>query len=339
MDIAVTVAAKAVSRLVVKTEPDKTEYIEGESFDATGLVITVIWNDESETEIDWEEQELSFNKTGALKINDSVVTASYGGKTVNVSIRVVAATLNESIDDDAVSAVESAKAIYNKYSGGDRKIYKTFAEVKAAYADFAFYVKVADLSLAPQTLTIGGTQYDSQAVVALSIGNNVFVRDAVWFWDGERNELYAAAIVVLFEAGEGKIKINDVELQIAVDALGGSLTVSNVWISGSSTVSQNEGKYDVTLKNGSDMLKIAYDGAETSDLIITRKLIVKGDQTTVSYGFTSPESDLALGYYPQWGATVEDNESGDYTLTYSVYVFGKGLVELKFDVDIDIAQA
>ena len=211
--------------------------------------------------------------------------------------------------------------------------------MKAAYADFAFYVKVADLSLAPQTLTIGGTQYDSQAVVALSIGNNVFVRDAVWFWDGERNELYAAAIVVLFEAGEGKIKINDVELQIAVDALGGSLTVSNVWISGSSTVSQNEGKYDVTLKNGSDMLKIAYDGAETSDLIITRKLIVKGDQTTVSYGFTSPESDLALGYYPQWGATVEDNESGDYTLTYSVYVFGKGLVELKFDVDIDIAQA
>ena len=47
---------------------------------------------------------------------------------------------------------------------------------------------------------------------------------------------------------------------------------------------------------------------------------------------------MTLGYYPKWGATAEDNESGDYELTYSVYVFGKGLVELKFNVDIDIAQ-
>lgn len=339
VDIPVTVVAKAINRLTVKTQPSKTVYIEGEVFDPAGLVIGVQWNDESETEIDWQESGLVFNKTEALKLNDSIVVASYSGKTVNISIRVVAATLNNDIDDEAVAAVESAKDIYNKYSGGDQKTYKTFAEVKADYANFAFYVKLADVSLAPQTLTIGGTQYDGQATVTLSIGNNVFVRDVVWFWDGETNALYASAIVVLFEAGEGKIKINDVEMQIAVDALGGSLSVSGVTINGSSTVSQNGDKYDVTLKNGSDMLKIAYDGAETSDLIITRKIIVKGDQTTVSYGFTSPESDLALGYYPQWGATAEDNESGDYTLTYSVYVFGKGLVELKFNIDIDIPQA
>lgn len=339
VDIPVTVVAKAINRLTVKTQPSKTVYIEGEVFDPAGLVIGVQWNDESETEIDWQESGLVFNKTEALKLNDSIVVASYSGKTVNISIRVVAATLNNDIDDEAVAAVESAKDIYNKYSGGDQKTYKTFAEVKADYANFAFYVKLADVSLAPQTLTIGGTQYDMDATVILSIGNNVFVRDSVWFWDDESNELYVSAIVVLFEAGEGKVKMNDVEMQIAVDALRGSLSVSGVTISGSSTVSQNEGKYDVTLKNGSDMLKIAYDGAETSDLIITRKIIVKGDQTTVSYGFTSPESDLALGYYPQWGATAEDNESGDYTLTYSVYVFGKGLVELKFNIDIDIPQA
>ncbi len=339
VDIPVTVVAKAINRLTVKTQPSKTVYIEGEVFDPAGLVIGVQWNDESETEIDWQESGLVFNKTEALKLNDSIVVASYSGKTVNISIRVVAATLNNDIDDEAVAAVESAKDIYNKYSGGDQKTYKTFAEVKADYANFEFYVKLADVSLAPQTLTIGGTQYDMDATVILSIGNNVFVRDSVWFWDDESNELYVSAIVVLFEAGEGKVKMNDVEMQIAVDALRGSLSVSGVTISGSSTVSQNEGKYDVTLKNGSDMLKIAYDGAETSDLIITRKIIVKGDQTTVSYGFTSPESDLALGYYPQWGATAEDNESGDYTLTYSVYVFGKGLVELKFNIDIDIPQA
>ena len=339
VDIPVTVVAKAINRLTVKTQPSKTVYIEGEVFDPAGLVIGVQWNDESETEIDWQESGLVFNKTEALKLNDSIVVASYSGKTVNISIRVVAATLNNDIDDEAVAAVESAKDIYNKYSGGDQKTYKTFAEVKADYANFEFYVKLADVSLAPQTLTIGGTQYDMDATVILSIGNNVFVRDSVWFWDDESNELYVSAIVVLFEAGEGKVKMNDVEMQIAVDALRGSLSVSNVTINGSSTVSQNGDKYDVTLKNGSDMLKIAYDGAETSDLIITRKIIVKGDQTTVSYGFTSPESDLALGYYPQWGATAEDNESGDYTLTYSVYVFGKGLVELKFNIDIDIPQA
>ena len=73
-------------------------------------------------------------------------------------------------------------------------------------------------------------------------------------------------------------------------------------------------------------------------MIITKKVIVKGDETSVTYGLTTPESDLALGYYPKWGATAEDNESGDYELAYSVYVFGKGLVELKFNVNIDIAQ-
>ena len=104
------------------------------------------------------------------------------------------------------------------------------------------------MDFAPQTFTVGGTEYDNQELVTLSVGNNVFVRDLVWYWDSNDKALYASAIIVLFEAGDGAVKINDTDYQINVSALSGSLTVSNVAMSGESTVAQNEGEYDVVLK-------------------------------------------------------------------------------------------
>lgn len=336
--VEVTVVAKTLTSLTVKQAPEKTVYVAGEKFDATGLVLTAEYNDgtsfDATSQFSFEDRALTLEDTFVV-----VTYKDYADVTANVPVQVNSAlTINGQIDTQAVAAVESAKEIYNKFTGGDEKTYKTFDQVKAEYANFAFYVKVADMDFAPQTFTVGGTEYDNQALVTLSVGNNVFVRDLVWYWDSNAKALYASAIIVLFEAGDGAVKINDTDYQINVSALSGSLTVSNVAMSGESTVAQNEGEYDVVLKNGSDMLKIAYDGAAATDLIITKKVIVKGDETSVTYGLTTPESDLTLGYYPKWGATAEDNESGDYELTYSVYVFGKGLVELKFNVDIDIAQ-
>lgn len=55
------------------------------------------------------------------------------------------------------------------------------------------------MDFAPQTFTVGGTEYDNQALVTLSVGNNVFVRDLVWYWDSNAKALYASAIIVLLK--------------------------------------------------------------------------------------------------------------------------------------------
>lgn len=86
----VCAAAKTVSELTVKTQPDKVAYNEGESFSAAGLVLHAVYSDSSEEDITsgW-----TISPAGALAPTDNKVVVSYGGKSVDVAITVTAREL------------------------------------------------------------------------------------------------------------------------------------------------------------------------------------------------------------------------------------------------------
>lgn len=117
---------KKLMRIGVTTQPNKTEYIVGETFDKTGMVVTAFYNDSTKEEV----TDYTIDKTGALTREDNRVVVSYGGKKVSVKISVRAAfVLNE------VLSIESA----------ENHVYT----VEAEDMDFGWCVNSNDHSLQP----------------------------------------------------------------------------------------------------------------------------------------------------------------------------------------------
>ncbi len=84
-------SGKEVKSLAITTEPTKTTYTEGESFDATGMVVTATYNDDTTAAV----TNYTVSPSGALATTDTSVTISYtsGGatKTATQAITVEAA--------------------------------------------------------------------------------------------------------------------------------------------------------------------------------------------------------------------------------------------------------
>ena len=82
----------ALSYISVANEPNETEYIEGEYFDPTGLVINRYYSDESHNTYTYEGHEAEFSfvpSTGtALTTSDTSVTITYGGLSCTQEIEV-----------------------------------------------------------------------------------------------------------------------------------------------------------------------------------------------------------------------------------------------------------
>ncbi len=83
-EVNITVVAKVVESIEVTTEPTKTTYTAGETFDPTGMVVTATYNDETTAVVD----DYTFEPTEALATTDTEVTISYENKTATVEIVV-----------------------------------------------------------------------------------------------------------------------------------------------------------------------------------------------------------------------------------------------------------
>ncbi|MBR1923470.1 MAG: chitobiase/beta-hexosaminidase C-terminal domain-containing protein, partial [Paludibacteraceae bacterium] len=88
-------AGKELESIAVTTEP-KTSYIKGEAFDATGLVITATYNDESTTDIAYAGNEDKFSFSGfdsSVEAAAQTITVTYGGKSTTYNVEIKDITL------------------------------------------------------------------------------------------------------------------------------------------------------------------------------------------------------------------------------------------------------
>ncbi|MGN0699674.1 MAG: bacterial Ig-like domain-containing protein, partial [Oscillospiraceae bacterium] len=89
---AITVADKQLSSIAVKTAPRKTNYIDGEKFDPTGLVITLTYNNGKTEDVaycDSTKDGFTFAPE-TLAVGDKEVTITYGGKSTKQAVKVSA---------------------------------------------------------------------------------------------------------------------------------------------------------------------------------------------------------------------------------------------------------
>ncbi len=96
---AITVNAKKLTGIAITAEPTKKAYIEGNTFDPAGMVVTAYYDNGKHEDVTG----YSVAPAGQLKTADKKVTISYGGKTADQAITVAA----KALDRIAITAAPS----------------------------------------------------------------------------------------------------------------------------------------------------------------------------------------------------------------------------------------
>lgn len=106
--IAVLCSKKAVG-IEVSAEPTKTTYTVGDTFDPSGMIVSVLYSNDTSEEI----QDYTYDLTGSLKVSDNVVTIFYEDFTAEVSIKVYNPLTGISIQTHATKTEYKSGEVFN----------------------------------------------------------------------------------------------------------------------------------------------------------------------------------------------------------------------------------
>ena len=106
IDVPITVLRNSVTSLNITHNPNKTTYKVGENFDTTGLVVTATYENGNTNNVN--NSSLTFTNNTNLKAGQTYVTASYGGKSINIPITVT----NEGTPSDTNEVEPTENSIY-----------------------------------------------------------------------------------------------------------------------------------------------------------------------------------------------------------------------------------
>lgn len=121
----ITVIENNVVELEIVTPPTKTEYIVGQNFDKTGMVVKAIYEDESEVEI----EDYTIENGTNLTIDQTYVTIEFEDKTVNQAITV---------SEKSVTKIEvSSRPSKVQYIQNKESLDLTGGKIKVNYNDGA----------------------------------------------------------------------------------------------------------------------------------------------------------------------------------------------------------
>ena len=273
------------------------------------------------------------------------VTDKEGNK---LDVPIAPVTINRTLIADATAAANSIDAVYNAYVDAGEK---TVDEIKADHPDFNFYVALGSTPFNPELVAMGEWGFVPTDTIRISIGNNTFVNDKVWYYDAESKTVYVSVVVLAAEmyttASVVYLQSTSYIYPYVIEGEEPALmkTMPAVYGNGGSEITNYSEQItgynvDYTLKDGADAVSFSYDGAAADDIIVTKKVITDSEgEETVTYGFTRPDAigdRYGLVYYPKWGATAADN--GAFTLKYSFYVLDKGTVINTLNITIDVSE-
>ncbi|MEI3536063.1 MAG: bacterial Ig-like domain-containing protein, partial [Bacilli bacterium] len=91
INITVSKPASALSKIEITTNPTKMNYIVGEIFDPTGMIITATYEDNTTSIV----EDYTLSVTGALKSTDTNIVITYNGKTTTLVIQIKKVVLDE----------------------------------------------------------------------------------------------------------------------------------------------------------------------------------------------------------------------------------------------------
>lgn len=136
-----------LTNIEVTKQPDKTDYIDGEKFDPTGMTVTAYYDDGTNKPVDLSECTFT-PETLIGGVNE--VTVSYGGKTASVPVTVTVPV--------ELTGIEVTKQPNKTEYKENESFDPTGMEVKAKYSDGSSEtVSLDECTFSPETITEGVT--------------------------------------------------------------------------------------------------------------------------------------------------------------------------------------
>ena len=216
----VIVNAKTLTSIVVTTKPSKLTYLEGESFDKTGMVVTAYYNNGT-SGIVTDYVMSGYSSTVGTK----TVTVSYGGKsatfTVTVNARVPSSVTSDKYavsggNITKISVATTAAALLSNLNEGEYcKVYNGSAEVLAnAAIGTGMEVKIMDGSTVKASYTAIVTG-DINGDGGISVTDMISVKSYLL----QKSTLSGVYATAADTNGDGSISITDF-IQIKAHILG-----------------------------------------------------------------------------------------------------------------------
>ena len=287
-NVSIHVVALAVDRIVVTTSPTKTSYIEGQTFDPTGMVVTATYNDGTSfpvTDYDYSPKTLTKGTT--------VVTISFRDKTTTVGVTVREKVL-ESIAVDA-SKAKTTYVVGQTFSADNLVVTATYDNGTTATVT-GYEVSTPDMTkTGKQTVTVtyqGKTatyeiEISAKALTGIALDLNKVTRS---FYVDDEFSAKGLVVYALYN--------DDTSVQVS----GYEVTVPDMKTAGSKTVY-------VSYTEGSVTKTAAYDiyVSEKSTAKTYTITVIAGKNGSV-YGSTIvPEGeDATFRFFPDEGYQVAD---------------------------------
>ena len=244
---------------------------------------------------------------------------------------------------DAEAIVNAMVAsVYNNVEDLGKETDYTVAQIQEKIEGFEYYVEVGTIYNIDtvNTISFNGFEFASDQIYYLSIGNDNFIKDKVFYvQDGK---LYVAAPIVTFEAVEHTtIKVNDNEFAFDLAIETQPIEITDVKFNGSNNTVEETGDnaYTLNIKSGTEFVGLFYEEAEANDVVIIKHALNDG---SVSYSLTTLDNTAygyCLGFYPVgWVVDMADVNYEKYqgsTWDYTLYIVNKG-VTANMDLTINI---
>lgn len=333
----ISVAARELASITIKSVPDKTAYIIGDEFDITGLAVTAVYNDGTSDDITADKLSVTGFDSSAYA-ESLTVTVEYAGKTATFTVSIdrktvtaaeafdFAAPSDLTYDGSAKVVTVSAKAPYNgtaevKYMKDgvevsevkDAGVYDVY--VSAAQTDIYKAIentKIGSFAIteAAQTVSIAGIttcEYGDTNIkgtyAITSNGNAVKDGGAVtWSSSDETIAKVDASTGVVTVLKVGKVNITAKAAAVAGKYTAGEATVELV-------INKRTVKVSSVIAENKD-----YDGTTSAKLVFTLDGVVGNDEVSIS----------ADGVY-------DSAEAGERTVTISNVKFSDASGNYIFD--------
>ena len=252
----------------------------------------------------------------------------------------VKATTIEIIDD-------FFERVYNNSSVLGTETTYSVEQIQSKVADFEYYVEVGTIKNINEvkSISLNDTSFTENQTFYLSIGNANQLLDRVYYV--EESKLYVAAPVVAFETVDNaKIKINNNEFNFDLDVTTEQINLTNVAFNtgANNTASKvSDTEYNLTIKSGTEYAGLYYDGASTSDTIITKRML---NGVLNGYGILNPyngtNGPCSYLYPVGWQTNPADIDVEKFdgsTFDYSLYIANKHtLANVTLNITIDLAN-
>ena len=254
----ITVAKIAVAALTITKQPDKTQYIEGETFDASGMTVTARYTDGTEKVIG----DYTVDVTTPLNEDDESLPVTYLGETAYVKVSVKkAARVDVSLVNMPIKKV---------YVNGET-FDKTGLLLEVETEDETYYTSNVGYSDEPLAFGVGAVTitYLGQS---LSVPVAVIEGQAMTFTSGYTDESYDAMINTVKNAVSVTTAAND--FRLGFDA---ATQLTEPYPDGVTSVEQfiKEADYHIFYNVESFVIKTDFDYGDVEKLL--DRLYVESD--------------------------------------------------------------